>query len=528
MKKSLLFTLALATLATVPLLSQSSPQESSRQATLENLSARLRALPSAAGTSAADYLDAGKPTLIKYWASWCPLCLATLEETAQWHGDEAFKAVNLVSIASPGHLGEQSPADFRSWIKGLKTPTPPVLIDDGGALARASGVAVYPSWVLLDKDGGIQRVIKGNLSRDQALALIKNPAADISTVANYYKPQAKGAQPMTSKTIYLAGGCFWGLEAYFERIPGVIDAESGYANGRGDKPSYEEVVNGSGHAETVKVSYDPERLSLADLLRYYFRVIDPTSLNKQGNDRGVQYRTGIYYQDPADEKIIAAALAAEQQKHEKKLVVEKLPLANYSRAEEYHQDYLAKNPNGYCHIDISQADIPLEKTTPSPAATDSNGEPVIDASKYKKPDGAKLKEQLDAEAYAVTQEAATERPFSHAYDQLFAPGLYVDVVSGEPLFSSRDKFESGCGWPSFTKPISRAVIKEKEDLSYNMRRTEVRSRVADAHLGHVFPDGPKDRGGLRYCINGASLRFIPLAEMAAAGYGDLINVVKDK
>ena len=151
---------------------------------------------------------------------------------------------------------------------------------------------------------------------------------------------------------------------------------------------------------------------------------------------------------------------------------------------------------------------------------------MIDAGKYHKPDAATLRQTLGAEAYEVTQNSATERPFSHAYDHQFAPGLYVDVVSGEPLFSSADKYDSGCGWPSFTKPISRAVITEHDDTSYNMRRTEVRSRVADAHLGHVFPDGPKDKGGLRYCINGASLRFIPLAEMAAAGYGDLIEVVK--
>ena len=332
---------------------------------------------------------------------------------------------------------------------------------------------------------------------------------------------------MNSKTIYLAGGCFWGLEAYFERVPGVLDAVSGYANGKTANPSYEDVSHrGTGHAETVKVTYDPERISLADLLRYYFRVVNPTSLNQQGNDRGVQYRSGVYYTDPAERATIAAAFAEEQKKHTKPLVVENEPLAGFYEAEEYHQDYLAKNPNGYCHIDIRKADIPLEKPAAMPAKTDANGEPEIDASKYHKPDAATLKKNLGAEAYAVTQNSATERAFSHEYDHLFAPGIYVDVVSGEPLFSSADKYNSGCGWPSFTKPINRAVVTEHDDTSFNMHRTEVRSRVADAHLGHVFPDGPKDKGGLRYCINGASLKFIPLAEMAQAGYGDLIETVQ--
>ena len=488
MKTHTLFVLTLAAFAAAPTLA--APAAPSRAETLQNLPQRLTTLPTADGSPAATYLERGKPTLIKYWASWCPLCLATLEETAEWHKDSAFKDINLISIASPGHLGEQEPAAFRSWISGLKTPYPPVLINDGGDIARDSGVAVYPSWVLLDARGNIARVIKGHITRDQALALIKNPEADISAQTTHYTPKAQGAQPMTTQTIYLAGGCFWGLEAYFERIPGIIDAESGYANGKTANPSYEDVIRGSGHAETVKITYDPARISLADILQYYFRVIDPTSLNKQGNDRGTQYRTGVYTTDAAERSIVEKALAEEQKRHQKPLVVENLPLANYYKAEEYHQDYLAKNPNGYCHIDIHQADIPLDKPQ---AARDPNGEPLIDAGKYHKPDAATLRQTLGAEAYEVTQNSATERPFSHAYDHQFAPGLYVDVVSGEPLFSSADKYDSGCGWPSFTKPISRAVITEHDDTSYNMRRTEVRSRVADAHLGHVFPTAPKTK-----------------------------------
>ena len=524
---AILIALAVATTAPLPAFAD---HGSRAEAPLPHqLQQRLLALKDVNGKPAAAYLEADKPTLIKYWASWCPLCLATLAETQEWRSDPAFAGINLITIASPGYLGENDEAAFSEWYRGLDYPNLPVLVNSGGDIARDTGVAVYPSWALLDKDGNVIRVIKGHISREQALALLKNPQAELAQPAQkFYKPEAKGAKTMNSKTIYLAGGCFWGLEAYFERVPGVLDAVSGYANGKTANPSYEDVSHrGTGHAETVKVTYDPERISLADLLRYYFRVVNPTSLNQQGNDRGVQYRSGVYYTDPAERATIAAAFAEEQKKHTKPLVVENEPLAGFYEAEEYHQDYLAKNPNGYCHIDIRKADIPLEKAAPAaPAKTDANGEPAIDASKYHKPDAATLKKKLGAEAYAVTQNSATERAFSHEYDHLFAPGIYVDVVSGEPLFSSADKYNSGCGWPSFTKPINRAVVTEHDDTSFNMHRTEVRSRVADAHLGHVFPDGPKDKGGLRYCINGASLKFIPLAEMAQAGYGDLIETVQ--
>ena len=505
------------------------------------LQQRLLALKDADGRPAAEHLDTGKPTLIKFWASWCPLCLATLQETRDWKGDKtsskAFSAVNLVTLAAPGYLAEKDEAAFLQWYRGLDRPKPATLIDRGGNIARDIGIAVYPSWALLDRKGNIQRVIKGRLSREQAMALIDNPRADIARAAQtFYKAdtnKAKGAKNMNSKTIYLAGGCFWGLEAYFERIGGIIDAVSGYANGKTRNPRYEDVVKGdSGHAETVKVTYDPERISLPDILQYYFRVIDPTSLNRQGNDIGSQYRTGVYYTDPAERAVIAQALAAEQKKHRQPLVVENQALSAFYQAEEYHQDYLAKNPDGYCHIDIRQADIPLAKPagkspqTPQ-AALNSDGSPVIDPGKYRKPDDATLRSKLSAIQYDVTQKGDTEYAFSHEYDHLFEPGIYVDIVSGEPLFSSADKYNSGCGWPSFTRPISKAVVTEHDDTSYNMRRVEVRSRVADTHLGHVFPDGPKDKGGLRYCINGASLRFIPLLRMQEAGYGDLVEFVKN-
>ncbi len=313
-----------------------------------------------------------------------------------------------------------------------------------------------------------------------------------------------------TKTIYLAGGCFWGVEAYMQKISGVVDAESGYANGNTENPSYEDLVyRNSGHAETVKVTYNPSEISLESLLSYYLRVVDPTSVNKQGNDRGVQYRTGVYYTDEKDKEVIEKVLNKEQEKYDKPIVIEVLPLKQYYKAEEYHQDYLEKNPNGYCHIDLSLADKPL-----------------IDPSKYTRPSNDELKKTLTDIQYKVAVENNTEHAFSNEYWDNFEKGIYVDITSGEPLFSSKDKFESGCGWPSFSKPIDKEVVKYLEDNSFNMTRTEVRSRIADIHLGHVFDDGPKELGGKRYCINSASIKFIPLSDMESMGYGYLKSFVE--
>lgn len=332
------------------------------------------------------------------------------------------------------------------------------------------------------------------------------------TYADHTESSKEQKMTMESKQeqriIYLAGGCFWGLEAYMERIQGVTDAVSGYANGKGDTTNYQ-LLHATDHAETVKVTYDPNKISLDKLLQYYFRVIDPTSINKQGNDRGRQYRTGIYYQNEQDKAIIEAALKTLQNKYQAPIQIEVEPLKNYVEAEEYHQDYLKKNPNGYCHIDIKKAD-----------------EPLIDDKKYPKPSDAELKQKLTALQYDVTQGKHTERSFSNEYWDNFAPGIYVDITTGEPLFSSKDKFESGCGWPSFTKPIAAEVAEYQRDNSFNMTRIEVLSRSGHAHLGHVFDDGPRDKGGLRYCINSASIKFIPLDEMEKQGYGDLIPFVK--
>lgn len=334
---------------------------------------------------------------------------------------------------------------------------------------------------------------------------------------------------MNSKTIYLAGGCFWGTEHFLGLVHGVEKTEVGYANSNVPDPTYREVCTGrTGAAETVEVVYNPEEVSLPFLLSLYYQTIDPTSLNRQGNDRGTQYRTGIYYTDPSERPIIEKSIAELQTHYNKPIAIEVAPLENFYPAEDYHQDYLDKNPGGYCHINPGLFRMAAEirdTTLLNQTARDNVGSSL--EKKYEKPSDAELRERLTPLQYEVTQNAATERPYANEYNKEFRPGIYVDIVTGEPLFLSTDKFESGCGWPAFSKPISPDVIKAYRDLSHGMDRIEVRSNDGDSHLGHVFNDGPRDKGGLRYCINSASLRFVPLADMQKEGYGDLIPLVKE-
>lgn len=312
--------------------------------------------------------------------------------------------------------------------------------------------------------------------------------------------------------IYLAGGCFWGSEKYLGSIRGVLSTQVGYANGETENPTYEEVCHrNTGHAEAVRVVYDADILPLAFLLALYYESIDPVSVNRQGGDRGAQYRTGIYYINNADLPVIERSIAQLQTRYDKPIAIEVAPLHNFSPAEDYHQKYLDKNPGGYCHI--------------STAKFEQAAKAVVDPTAYSVPDADTLRQTLTGTQYEVTQNSATEPPFQNAFWNAFEPGIYVDITTGEPLFTSSDKFESGCGWPSFSKPIDPGVIREKQDASHGMRRVEVRSRAGDAHLGHVFDDGPRETGGLRYCINSASLRFIPKDEMAQQGYGDLLVLI---
>ncbi len=309
--------------------------------------------------------------------------------------------------------------------------------------------------------------------------------------------------------IYLAGGCFWGLEHLMQSIPGVIDAKSGYANGTCKADAdYETVCKGNtGFRETVRVEYDPEKVSLDALLLAYFYVIDPTVQNRQGNDVGSQYQTGIYYTNSMAKEVAQRIYDIEKSRRAK-FFVEFEPLANFFLAEEYHQNYLEKNPDGYCHIPRDEIEL-FSKLK-------------IDPGDYRKPAAESIREKLTAEQYHITQENGTERAFRNEFWDKFEKGIYVDVVTGEPLFSSTDKFESGCGWPAFSKPIEAPAVVEREDNSHGMNRTEVRSRAGDSHLGHVFQNDPDSPSGVRYCINSAALRFVPYEKMESEGYGYLL------
>lgn len=347
------------------------------------------------------------------------------------------------------------------------------------------------------------------------------------------------------KEIFLAGGCFWGVEHYFSQLAGVVYTEVGYINGKQDETTYQKLKE-TDHAEVVRILYNENVLRLQELLFHFFRIIDPSSENKQGNDVGRQYRTGVYYRENKGEKEFFFAPTEKQYKHlqlpersvrpyslmeEKNEIflldaqdllvidtffdyqrektaqafyVEKEALRNYVKAEEYHQKYLDLNPQGYCHLPKNLWEENLFQR------------------KYKKPDEITLKATLSELAYRITQEAATEKAFTSEYTDEKKPGLYVNIVTGEPLFSSEDKFDSGCGWPSFTKPLLTKLLSYQEDYHKGYARTEVRTLNDDAHLGHVFHDGPQEKGGLRYCINGAALRFIPLEKMEEEGYGEYL------
>lgn len=324
--------------------------------------------------------------------------------------------------------------------------------------------------------------------------------------------EQKSMKMKNEAEIYLAGGCFWGTEHFLKQVRGVGATQVGYANSNTANPTYQEVCTGNtGAAETVKVVYDPQEVTIDLILDLFFKTIDPTSMNRQGGDRGTQYRTGIYYTNPADLPAIEEAIQTLSKNYQKPIVVEVKPLANFYPAEAYHQDYLDKNEGGYCHISPGLFEL----------ARKANAAPV-----YKKPDDSTLRKTLTSEQYAVTQKNATEPAFNNEYWNEFGEGIYVDITTGEPLFISTDKFESGCGWPSFSKPIDKKLVEEYRDTSHGMDRVEVRSNTGDAHLGHLFTDGPKDKGGLRYCINSASLRFVPKEKMTAEGYGDYIHLLK--
>lgn len=321
------------------------------------------------------------------------------------------------------------------------------------------------------------------------------------------------AQPSKHKTAVFGGGCFWCMEPPFEVLDGVVDVKAGYSGGDEKNPSYEMVSSGQTlHIESVQVVYDPEKISFSELLDTFWRYVDPTDPGGQFADRGDHYKTAIFY-DNEDEREIAEKSKKALDKSgvfTRPVVTAIRPLKPFYPAEEYHQDYYKKNSVHYEAYKVGSGRAGFLENTWKDQSVKV---------KYSKPSDEELRRKLTKLQYSVTQQDDTERPFSNEFWDNKKEGIYVDVVSGEPLFSSKDKYDSGTGWPSFSRPLVEENIVEKKDTTLFSVRIEARSASGDSHLGHIFEDGP-EATGLRYCMNSASLRFIPVADLEKEGYGE--------